>query len=187
MVLIEGAGMGTDVTQFGERGHRRPPVGGELGEHVGAELFGARKDLQPVPVAHDRRVLPVAGECALAAGETSASCEESFPGVMRSVPQLGGCGIAALGGDALQRNQRVPELVRSVSEVFEIDGVGARAPGESKRHAGKLNRTGRTAIVLPAGRDRACRPGENSHQRHRADISADGVVSAPGLCFDQQK
>ncbi|EKT83451.1 hypothetical protein WSS_A07324 [Rhodococcus opacus M213] len=153
-------------------------MGGELGEHVGAEVFGARKDLQPVPVAQDRGVLPVAGGCALAAGETSDSCEESFLSYECSVPQLGGCGIAAVGGDALQRNQRFPELVCSVGEVFEIDGVGARASRESKRHAGKLNRTGRTAIVMPAGRDRACRPGENSHRRHRLDISAGGVVSA---------
>ena len=70
--------MGTGVAQFGERGQRRPPVGGELGEHVGAEVFGAREDLEPVPVAHDRGVLPMAGECALAAGEPSDSCEESF-------------------------------------------------------------------------------------------------------------
>ncbi len=86
LVMIEGAGMGAGVTQFGERGQRRPPAGGELGEHVGAEVFGARKDLQPVPVTHDRRVLPVTGECALAAGAPSDSCENSFPGVMRSVP-----------------------------------------------------------------------------------------------------
>ncbi len=85
LVLIK-AGMGTGVTQFGERGPRRPPVGGELGEHVGAEVFGAREDLQTVPVTQDRRVLPVAGECALAAGEPSDRCEESFLGVMRFVP-----------------------------------------------------------------------------------------------------
>ena len=30
LVMIEGAGMGARVTQFGERGQRRPPVGGEL-------------------------------------------------------------------------------------------------------------------------------------------------------------
>jgi hypothetical protein len=86
LVLIEGAGMGTGVAQFGERGHRWPPVGGELGEHIGAEVFGAGEDLQPVPVAQDRGVLPVAGECALAAGEASDNCEKSFLGLACSIP-----------------------------------------------------------------------------------------------------
>ncbi|ANS31916.1 hypothetical protein R1CP_36550 (plasmid) [Rhodococcus opacus] len=104
-------------------------------------------------------------------GESSDSCEESFLSYECSVPQLGGCGIAAVGGDALQRNQRFPELVRSVGEVFEIDGVGARGSRESKRHAGKLNLTGRATIVTP-GRPRPSLP-----RRARTRTSGTGSTS----------